>query len=249
MPKCSCLFAGLCTAAVAWNVCAAGNRCYVTTLAGEKVHGTRLEANANGDLLLELDESGRAKKPFKRGTYKIAYIPKTKSIRSLEQAHEAGEADYVLKNAPAAFEKYRFVGWGDYISYLEGMVRIDRGEYAEAKAVFERGKTCPGPHELDLARGMVLACIGLGEQDEARPLLNKLVRADDSRSAAFAFNARARLLAAEGKKREALLEYMKTLLLFKPNVAERERAEARKQVIALLKENKDPRWQDIEKIR
>jgi hypothetical protein len=50
-------------------------------------------------------------------------------------------------------------------------------------------------------------------------------------------------LAKEGKSREAVLEYLKTLLLFEDSKSVKPyRDEAREQVVALMRKMGDPKW-------
>ena len=81
-----------------------------------------------------------------------------------------------------------------------------------------------------------------------RPRSEIFIMDADNDTAAFAFNVRGQILNGQGKKKEAVLEYLKTLVLFKPGIAPRERQNARQQVVALLKEMNDARWQFFEKV-
>jgi len=154
----------------------------------------------------------------------------------------------ILKHAPQVFDRYKLLGWGDHISYLEGMAYVEKKQFQQAKTSFERGSNFTAKHDEELLQGMILALLGLKEVDKAKPMLSKMMKAADKDMAAFAFNVRGDILREEGKKKEAVLEYLKTLLLFRPGSVEREREKARTQVVALLKEMKDSRWQDIQKI-
>jgi hypothetical protein len=227
----------------------AAKDCYVVGRSGEKVRGERLTAEKDGTLKLQLSAGGPTQ-TFKPGAYAYAFVPKPEHVGNLEKAYLAGKYELVEKHGTAIFEKYKFLGWGDHISYLEGMVLIDRKDYAGAKRVFERGQKFQVKHGEELVKGMVLALLGLKETDQVKPMLDKMLKAADEQTAAFAFNVRGRILADEGKTKEAVLEYLKTVLLFKPGVAvaDRERREAKQKVVALLEELKDPRAKEFEKL-
>lgn len=227
---------------------ASGQDCYVIKKDGTKVPAVAIAANAAGDLLLQTDKSGQVKMPVKKGQYKYAMIPKPKEVVALEQAFASGKFDDVLSGAGPAFEKYKFLGWGDHICYLEGSVQVERKQFAQAKETFERGMRVVSTHEVELVKGMVFALLGLNLASEAKPMLERMIKSADDDMAAFAFNARARLNANEGRKKEAVLDYLKTVLLFPSGPADPEREEAKKQVVALLKEMNDPRWQEFEKM-
>ena len=68
----------------------------------------------------------------------------------------------------------------------------------------------------------------------------------DDNIAAKAFNMRGEALLAQGQKKQAVLEYLKTLLLFDKKKVQAERAYAKKQAVAIMKELKDPRVGKIE---
>ena len=73
----------------------------------------------------------------------------------------------------------------------------------------------------------------------AKSALEKM-RTTDPKVAAFVFNARGELLQKEGKPKEAILQYLKTVLLFDKSVGS-VRQDAYKEVVGILEELKDNR--------
>lgn len=223
--------------------------CYVVKRDKRKLEGVKIFAKPNGDLLVQGDRSGKVKIPVKKANVLYAYTPKPTEVKNLEKAYAAGKLDYVLKNAPKAFETHKYLGWGDHIAYLQAMANIDRKKYAEAQMAVKKGEKHKTPfHEAELIRASVLSLLGMGNTDKAEPMLAKMMKVADDNTAAFAFNARAKILVKKGKKKEAVLEYLKTVLLFQPGTADRERKEAKKEVVALLNAMKDGRAKEIAKI-
>lgn len=220
---------------------------YVTNTAGVRVLGVNLTADKDGNLQLQLEAGGPAT-TYRSGTYRFAYVPKPPDVERLEQAYGQGQADIVVQHAGNVFEKFKFLGWGDRISYIEGMVHVDRNDFNKAKEIFERGLRFRGLFAQDLTKGMVLTMIGLNRAGEVKDEVDRMVKAGDDATAAFAFNARGRILAQEGKKQDAVLEYLKTLLLFKPGTVDSERKRAREQAVALLRELNDARWEQVQRI-
>jgi len=239
--------AALAAAFAALHAYAADKVCYVVRRSGDRVRGAALKADSDGTLKLQMAAGGPVQ-TFRRGSYLYAYVPKPKKVAALEKASEEGKHEIVLKYAGAVFEEYRFLGWGDYIAYLEAMSHIEAGDCARALKALERGQRYKARHEEELAKGLVTAYLGLKQYDKVKPILSKMMASGDTDMAAFGFNTRGDILAAEGQKKEAVLNYLKTLLLFKPGVARRERARAKQQAVALLKGMNDARWQDIAKI-
>lgn len=232
---------------VAGHLLGAAADCYVVKRNGSKVKGVSLKAESDGTLKLQMGKKGPTQS-FKKGTYRYGYVSKPKEVASLEKAAKGGKHDLILKHAPQVFDRYKYLGWGDHISYLEGMAYIEKKQFRQAKTSFERGSNFRARHDEELLQGMVLALLGLKEIDKVKPMLAKMMKSADKDMAAFSFNVRGDILAQEGKKKEAVLEYLKTLLLFRPGSVERQRDKARTQAVVLLKEMKDSRWQEIQKI-
>jgi tetratricopeptide (TPR) repeat protein len=221
--------------------------CYVIKTTGERIRGVEISVTSDdGDLLLNVD--GKVKFPFKRGSYRFAYVPEPREVETLRKAYEGGQYDGVVKYADRVFEMYKFVGWGDYVAYLEGMSYLQQKKLDEAKEAFQKGSRFPGKHTDELMRGMVLTMLELNETDKVKPALARMITSSSKDDVAFAFNARGRILEKEGKKKEAVLEYLKTLLLFDSGSVEESRDEARTRVVALLKDMNDARWKDFEKM-
>jgi len=223
---------------------------YIVDARGNTIYGERLTANADGDLTIQLDANAASTQLFKRGSYKTASIPKPRDLAALEQALAQKNYTAVLKETPAYFNRYQFLGWGGYVAYLEAMAHIETGSAAAGLQSADNGLKLGDRSQVELCRAKALALLGLKRSAEALPLLDKMITDADKSTAALAFNTRGRILAVtEGRQKDAVLEYLKTLLLFKPGAGvDAERTEARKAVTALLKEMRDPRAPEIEKI-
>lgn len=222
--------------------------CYVIDKRGEKHEGTELKVTSGaGDLELNVD--GRVRLPFKAGSYRFAFVPKPEDVSNLEKAFEGGRQDAVAKVAGSIFDKYKFLGWGDFIAYLEGMSLIELDNPEDALQAFAKGRRYQAFHRDKLARGTVLALLDMDQADKAKPMLAKMIASPETEDAVFAFNARARLLEKEGKRREAVLEYLKVLLFFEDGSDVSDlRDRARERAVALMKEMNDGRWKRIQEI-
>lgn len=220
--------------------------CYVITKSGNRVSGVSLNADANGTLTLKLDATG-ASTTFKRNQYTAAFVPRPDAVKQLESAFEKGKADLVLKYGPTILEKYKYLGWADVISYYYGMAVLKQNDSEKALKIFRQGRSFPGRHGDLLDMGSVSALLALEKYDQAAPILERMLNEADGEQAAFAFNARGDIEASRGNERDAVLEYLKTLLVFEPGVAEEYRNEAKQRVVSLLKEMGDARYKDFEK--
>ena len=95
-----------------------------------------------------------------------------------------------------------------------------------------------------LKQALVEALLALNKLDDADRIVRGL-KTSNPKVACFVFNTRGKLLAAQGKKKEALLQYLKTVLIFDKSVGS-VRKDAYREVVALLKEMKDQRARRFE---
>jgi len=236
------LLAGLAAAVFSASVFA---EAWVEERSGKKIRGAGLEQQtADGTLLLDL---GGAKRTFPKGTYNRAYVDMPGAVKKLQDVFNGGDFALVQKVAPKILDEYGYVGWGDLVCYFLGMVDVERGNFKAALSRFEQGKQYRGANGMTLAQGYALALAGLKQNEPALQLLGNIVSRGNDEAAGFAFNLRGKIYASQGKKHEAVLEYLKTLIVLKSEAADRDRKEAKSQVVALLKEMGDPRYKEFEK--
>lgn len=220
---------------------------YVLKSNDEKIEAMKITADGQGTLKVFLDNSGAAL-TLRRDMWKQVFTPKPAEVAAQEKSLEGKDWDGVLRNSPVLFGKLQYLGWGGYVCYMEGMAQIGKGNADGALQAAERGLALGDQHAVPLMRAKVMALSALKRNPEAVKILDKMVSDADPQNVVFAFNTRGRMYAEQGKKREAVLEYLKTLMLFKPNQAKAERDEARTAAVALLKELNDSRAADIEKM-
>lgn len=82
--------------------------------------------------------------------------------------------------------------------------------------------------------------------DQALPVLTTLGNSSNDNLSAFSFNSGGEILKKQNKKKEAVLMYMRTVLLYP--VSNPERKESLKNIVALLKELNDNRAAKFEEI-
>ncbi len=211
---------------------------YVIDGQGNRIQGQDIIVKQNGDLELKI---GNATRGFRSGSYKYAFVPKPNDVVLLEKALEQERFDVIVQQAPRIFENFKFVGWGGRIAYLEGSAYLEQKNYQKALDVFQNGERYAGPQMDQIMRGKVRAYLALDRAKDATPLLETLRKAEAPEIAAFAFNASGQLLEKQGKNKEAVLQYLKAVLLFEPAVGGYERKQAKQNVVALLKQMGDER--------
>ena len=119
----------------------------------------------------------------------------------------------------------------------------------EAYEVFLEGWKFRGDYADELKRGHLTCLVEKEEYDKAAPILDDMMTKMGKSDAAYAFNLKGRILAEQGKSKEAVLEYLKTLLFIPPDSNGKARNEAKKQAVALLRKLKDGRADDILKMK
>lgn len=223
--------------------------CYIIDARGQKHEGVELRLTSPaGDLELNVD--GRARLPFKAGTYRAAMIPKPQEVAILEKASQEGQHDTVIKHAGALFDKFKFLGWGGPVAYLEGQAFLQTGKPQDALKAFSKGRQFPGEVGDDLTRGLVSALVDMKDTEQVLPMVNAMMASSRKQDAAFAFASRGRMLEHANKDKEAVLEYLKVLLFFEDSTAvSGVREEARGRAVALLKKMNDGRWKQIEALK
>jgi len=204
--------------------------------------------DANGTLEVVF-KKGSSPMGLPRNAYQYAYIPKPKELSGFTQAMENRNYDDVISLAPALVKKFALLGWGDYISGTEAEAQLRKGNVDAAKKALAAAKRTPGGNKDAVMRAEILILLNEKQYDKIDGILKQLMLSKDDDVAAFAFNMRGAVYKEQGQKKQAVLEYLKTLLLFEKNKkVDAERAEAKKEAVALLKELKDPRADKIAKM-
>lgn len=230
------------------GLAAAAKDVYVIDSNGTKIEGRALKADDRGNLTLQIAQG--AQRTFKRGSYRYAHVPRPTDVARLEQALRQERYDIIKKMAPKIFDEYKYLGWAGRIAYIEAQAHLQDENYQRALNVAQEAAPFAGPQSEMVNRVKAEALLGLGRNDQAADILEGLRKSDDDATAAFAFYAQGQLAEEEGRKREAILEYLKTVLLFEPGSLDSQvRQRAKQQVVDLLKEMNDPRYKTFQQMK
>lgn len=222
--------------------------CYVIRADNQRIRAREITADANGNLSVNVD--GNLKMPLRWGSYRLAMIPKPKEVEELEKLFDADNFDEVIKTAPAIFDQYKYLGWADTIAALQCESFLALGKPGEASAIFQNARKFPAENMQKFQRVLLLEMLAKKEFDRVENELKRMILDKDDSKAAFAFNMKGQLYEAKGQKREAILEYLKTVILFEgKGKLKRERDVAKQKAVALMKELKDPRVAKIEALK
>ena len=171
-------------------------------------------------------------------------------VEELEKLFDADNFDEVIKTAPAIFDQYKYLGWADTIAALQCESFLALGKPGEASAIFQNARKFPAENMQKFQRVLLLEMLAKKEFDRVENELKRMILDKDDSKAAFAFNMKGQLYEAKGQKREAILEYLKTVILFEgKGKLKRERDVAKQKAVALMKELKDPRVAKIEALK
>ncbi|MFM1549485.1 MAG: hypothetical protein ACKJSG_08820 [Lentisphaeria bacterium] len=216
---------------------------YVILRDNSKVYGTKLSATNDGRVSVHDDRGG--KQTFSRTRIRAAVSPKPAAVMDAEDLVSRKQYDRAFPKLDAAFNEYRWIGWGAYICNLRGLCHLKKNAIADAEAAFEEGRKYPANSKTrnQLRKSLVEVYLQQGKTDEAEKILRKM-KPNSPEASTFVFNTRGKVLAAKGKKDMAVLSYLKTIMLY-PN--DPNTREAYKEVIALLREMKDNRADDFDK--
>lgn len=220
--------------------------CFVVDNTGNRIPGVNITAEENGDLVLQPDASGKIKRPFKAGSYRYAFIPKPTEVTELEKLAETKKYADLLKAAPPVFNKYRSLGWSYVIAALQVEALLADDKVSEAKRIFQEGARFPGEFREKMENAEILILVASKDYDRADERLKRQMLNADEQVAAQAFCLRGMVAEARGDKKQAILEYMKPLMLFDAKKGGEYRSVAKKNAVRLMQELNDPRVGKIE---
>lgn len=215
----------------------------------KKITADKIKSDAKGNLIYT--DSGFSRK-IKPTQYLYARIPKPSEIVSAFNKLRSKKYSDGAKAFEQCYKEYRHLGWDVYCTYYEAYALDKLGKKAEAISVIKRLSELPkDPTKMRryMEAKKMLADLYIAENkfDDAQVVLKELGGAQDSSIAAFANNKQGEILKKKGKDKDALLMYLRTVLLFDKN-NKKERPEALIATIKLLKEAKNNKYLIFEKM-
>lgn len=226
----------------------AQKNCYVVKADGSTQKAETIKVkNAEGDIEV-IVEKNIPPINFTRRQYRYAFIPKPKNVEQLEQLLMDKKYQEVIKYAPQLFNNVKFIGWGDFVASCECEAHIALKNPAEAKKSLAKAKSATGGNQSAVLKAEIQCLIADGQFQKVEAYLKQLMTSKDDNTAAFAFNMKAKVYYAQGQKKLAVNEYLKTLLLFEPKNKKtvNDRQLAKQEAVAIMRELKDPRAAKIE---
>lgn len=201
----------------------------------------------NGQLSVVTDA---ARATYQRNNYVVAVVPLPQEVEHLEELLDDESYNDLIRSAPAIFEKYKFLGYADTVARYHCEALLAQNKKDEAEKVLAVAAKYPRKDEFNITRINLQLLLHDKKTAEAEKQLDSLMQEEDDETAAFVFNMRGRLNELAGKKKEAVLQYLKTFLTFGDKRKYRRfRKEAKANALRLMKELGDPQAQILEQLK
>ena len=197
----------------------ASTTAFVMTKKGRKVKTTSIVSDASGNITYS---KGKVKSKIKRSDYKYAWLPYTSTVlRKIDRAFEKKGASQKIADLYVTYsKKYEFVGW-DFYCKSQAAICLDKlGKTPKAITILESIKDATIKNELKRPHHekalSVLASLYTkqGQSEKAASMIPSLVKSSDGDVAGSALVVQGDIFAKKGKKKDAVLSYLQTVLLF-----------------------------------
>jgi tetratricopeptide (TPR) repeat protein len=215
---------------------------FVINSAGSKVVGSAIQSAPDGTIMLTTLNGQTL--TFRPGTYRTAFADKPKEMFQVEALAKRGDLAGAAAILRRVKEQYRLLGWDQRAGLMLARVELARKNFEEAAAEYEslfaaqpKFRTVPA----ERARYMQ-ALLGAGRLRETAELIDEDIASGSREAAARAQIVRGDMKAAGGQLEEALLDYLRTTLLFKDQ--KEVQPEAMYKTAVALKQLNDPRAAD-----
>lgn len=223
---------------MAWPADAA----YVILPDGRRLEGTSIRARATGDVILTTE---RGDLTFPRGEYREAWADRPAELDRARQQLQAGNFDAVISSLEGVVTRYRHLSWDVEALAMIGRAQNEKSDYAAALTSFNQlFQRAPGRREdRNIRWPYYRALLGAGELDRLERDLDTLIAGGDREDAARAQVMRGDIKAQRGLADAALLDYLRTVVLFQAQ--QDVQAEALYKAGVVLAERRDPRARNM----
>jgi tetratricopeptide (TPR) repeat protein len=228
----------LCTGAIGLDARAA----YVIMTGGQHVEGTDIRAKSDGEIVLTTPQGQRS---FYPGQYTKAVADKPPEIDRATQLVAAKQFDDAIKMLEDVVVRYRFLDWDVQARAMLPQVYAKKGDLPGAVAAFDKlfaasPKTKEDPALQWSYRGVLLAA---KQYDKLAAQLDQVVASGSRADAAHAQIMRGDIKADQNQLEGAVLDYLRTVLLFSTERAVQ--PEALSKAAQTLEKLRDPRAKEM----
>jgi len=188
---------------------------FVINSAGNQVNGSAIQSAADGTILLTTLNGQTL--TFRPGTYRQAFADKPKEMFQVESLVKQKDLIAVVQILRRVKEEYQFLGWDQRAGLMLARVYLplkqfedSTREYEELFAAQPNLKTIPKERA-----NYMQALLGSGRISEVAVMIDEDIASGSREAAARAQIVRGDLKAAGGQTEEALLDYLRTAILFR----------------------------------
>lgn len=215
---------------------------FVINSAGNQVNGSAIQSAPDGTVLLTTLNGQTL--TFRKGTYRQAFADKPKEMFQVEELVKQKNLIAVVEILRRVKEEYQFLGWDQRASLMLARVYLPLKQFEDAAREYEElFATQPKFKESPKERANYMqALLGSGRISEVAKMVDEDIASGSREAAARAQVVRGDMKAASGQVEEALLDYLRTAILFKAQTVVL--PEATYKTAVALKNLNDPRATD-----
>ena len=212
---------------------------FVINSAGKQVNGSAIQSAADGTILLTTLNGQTL--TFRSGTYRQAFADKPKEMFQVEKLMKQKDLIAVVQILRRVKEDYQFLGWDQRAGLMLARIYLPLKQYADSAREYEELFAAQPKFKKSLKErsNYMQALLGAGRINEVAQMIDEDIASGSREAAARAQVVRGDMKAAGGQVEEALLDYLRTTILFRAQTAVLPEA-TYKTAVALKKLN-DPR--------
>lgn len=212
---------------------------FVINSAGSRVVGSAIQSAPDGTILLTTLNGQTL--TFRPGSYRQAFADKPPELNQIDALLKQKDLDAVAEILKQVKGNYRFLGWDQRASLMLARIYLPLKQFEDSAREYEElFKIQPElMQNLKERSNYMQALLGCERIDEVAKMIDEDIASGSREAAARAQVVRGDMKAASGQYEEALLDYLRTAILFRAQAAVLPEA-TYKTAVALKKLN-DPR--------
>ncbi len=181
---------------------------------GRRIDGTDIRARARGDVILTTE---RGDLTFTQDQIQEAWADRPRELDQARQHMQARRYDEVISTLEDVVRRYRHLSWDLEALAMIGRANNAKGDHSAALSSFERlFQSAPARRDdPDVRWGYYEALLGAENFDRLEDYLNDIISDGPRSEAARAQVMRGDLKRARGMTEAGLLDYLRTVVLFK----------------------------------
>jgi len=212
---------------------------FVINSAGNRVNGSAIQSAADGTVLLTTLNGQTL--TFRSGAYRQAFADQPKEMLQIETLVKQKNLIEVAQILRLVKEQYRFLGWDQRAGLMLARVYLPLKQFEDSAREYEELFAAHPKFKKSLKErsNYMQALLGAGRINEVAQMIDEDIASGSREAAARAQVVRGDMKAASGQYEEALLDYLRTAILFRAQTAVL--PEATYKTALALKNLNDPR--------